>query len=1307
MSSQCSLRDNLSLLPTAQLIIANIAGRQIRARALLDQGSEVSFISESLVQTLQLSREKTHIPISGVGSQKNVIARSYVVFRIKSVIDERSEFDFGALVLKRPANILPSSILPSIYLPLFKELKWADSKFYLPGEVDLILGVDAYALVLQKGFMQIGQLNVIAQNTLLGWVFSGTVGRIGTQVSRTKPKVARVAAYSSENEDLSEIIRKFWSIEEVPSTRNLLTPDEDFCENLFATTHSRDSDGRYVVRLPVKGTIPRVADQTRKIASNSFASLTRKFAGDPDFAREYKRFMQEYEQLGHMKLVTNKDVVSDRIWYLPHHAVVQNRGLKSKLRVVFDASRRTFDQNSLNKFLLAGPALQSELPLILIGWRQHRFVFTADVVKMFRQVKVHESEQNLQRILWSAEQGQPPKDYCLTTVTYGTASAPYLAIRTLLQLAKDEGHRFPLGANCLRHHIYVDDFFTGADNLIETLEIRNQLISILETAGIRLDKWAANTSELLVGVVPTEHLGDSDKSIEPDQAVKTLGLLWDPTTDSFGYQVTQSQYCSLENTKRTILSSIARLFDPLGWLAPMTVRTKILLQDLWILKVDWDSSLAAEIQKRWNDYCGDILRVSDISIPRFLGQFDLANGELHGFADASKRAYAATVYLRTVDANGDCCVNLLIAKTKIAPVKTISIPNLELCAAVLLVKLVKYLRNLDIFKDLPIIAWSDNRDVLCWIRKHPSSWKVFVANRVSFIQTELPSAIWHYVPTQDNPADMATRGVDATKLKESKIWWQGPLWLCKSKQYWPQQPINKRTSDTVCNAFIATTIDTEDPLLTKYSSLLKLLRVTAYCIRFIQNCKQRRNNSPIRTGFLTSREIGQARSRLIHLAQRSAFHDELISLKANQPIPKRSVLYKLKAFLDDQQIIRVGGRLTHSALPFPAKHPPILSKTSNLSQLFVQHAHQMALHGGPTMTLGILLQQIWIISASSLVKRHVRACVRCFRAKPRQSTQLMGSLPSARVTPARPFSIAGLDYAGPFKLRSSKGRGIKATKGYISLFICFATKAIHLEAVSDLTTQSFLAALRRFTSRRGLCQRLYSDNGTNFQGADKELRSLFKTSSDFYSTISADLANQGIDWEFIPPNAPHFGGLWEAGVKATKHHLVRVIGEQVLTYEEFATLLTEIEVCLNSRPLYPFTGDIEDLTALTPSHFLLGHSSSLIPDLPLQDINENRLSRYQLMTRIQQNFWKRWSQEYLHHLQERNKWKGPTINYAVGQMVVVRDDRFPPAKWPLGRVLEIHPGDDGLVRVVTVRTASSIMKRPIVRLSPLPLPEDK
>ncbi|XP_011864059.1 PREDICTED: uncharacterized protein LOC105559972 [Vollenhovia emeryi] len=415
-----------------------------------------------------------------------------------------------------------------------------------------------------------------------------------------------------------------------------------------------------------------------------------------------------------------------------------------------------------------------------------------------------------------------------------------------------------------------------------------------------------------------------------------------------------------------------------------------------------------------------------------------------------------------------------------------------------------------------------------------------------------------------------------------------------------------------------------------------------------------------------------------------------------------SPLLTLGVFVDEANILRVGGRLKHASLPRDERHPIVVPPASQLALLLVDACHRRTLHGGVQLTLGLLRLQYWLPRGRAVVKRRLRQCVTCVRWRGATIQPPMGNLPRDRVTPARPFLRTGVDYAGPVFVRTSKGRGQRAFKAFIAVFVCFCTKAVHLELVSDYTSEAFLAAFRRFTSRRGLCSVVYSDCGTNFTGADKELQRLFQASSQQSRDIARDLANQGVKWHFNPPAAPHFGGLWEAAVKSAKHHLRRVIGEARLTFEELTTLLAQIEACLNSRPLRALSDDLEDITALTPGHFLVGSALLAIPEPSLIDTQENLLSRWRNVQRMRDHFWARWSSEYLHGIASRPKWHGPALTPDVGALCLIRTENTAPTRWPLARITRLHPGDDGIVRVVTVRTGSSTLVRPLTKIVPLP-----
>ena len=358
------------------------------------------------------------------------------------------------------------------------------------------------------------------------------------------------------------------------------------------------------------------------------------------------------------------------------------------------------------------------------------------------------------------------------------------------------------------------------------------------------------------------------------------------------------------------------------------------------------------------------------------------------------------------------------------------------------------------------------------------------------------------------------------------------------------------------------------------------------------------------------------------------------------------------------------------------------------------------MHGGPQATLATLRLTHWIVKGRYCVKDIIKKCLVCRRYSKRTCQQLMGFLPSDRTNPSKPFQVgyAGVDYAGPIKVRLSKCRGPGTLKGYIAIFVCFATHAIHIEIVEDYSGESFVAAFHRFTARRGHCTDLYSDQGTTFVGADSELKALFEAIQNQSTKIYNDLRASNTNWHFNPPGAPHFGGLWEAAVKSAKYHLIRVIGEKVPTFVELSTVLCRIEAILNSRPLMALTDDVNDLEILTPAHFLISRPSFLVPepDLTLEKIPLG--NRCQLYSQMVQHFWDRWAGEYLTSLQERQKWFYPQKSLDVGDLVVIKDETCSPGKWPLAQITEVHPDSDKLVRAVTLRTATSTLDRPAVKI---------
>ncbi|GFY19008.1 integrase catalytic domain-containing protein [Trichonephila clavipes] len=407
---------------------------------------------------------------------------------------------------------------------------------------------------------------------------------------------------------------------------------------------------------------------------------------------------------------------------------------------------------------------------------------------------------------------------------------------------------------------------------------------------------------------------------------------------------------------------------------------------------------------------------------------------------------------------------------------------------------------------------------------------------------------------------------------------------------------------------------------------------------------------------------------------------------------------------DGEGIVRVGGRLENASVPYIHKHPAILPKGSKLSKLYFNSLHTRLFHVGPQGLLNAVRQKFWSLSGRSIARKTVHQCVTCFKSRPILSSQIMSNLPSERVNISSPFTIAGLDLCSPFLVKYKNQRKGTLNKVYICVCICFSTKAIHLDLLSDLTSDALIATLKRFTSRRGKCSKIYTDNATNFVGANSILKKFHKLINFPDENLAKYFVSENIDWKFIPPKSPHFGGLWEAGVKSVKHNLKRAIVNLHFTFEEFETIMIQVEGILkNSRPQTPLSSDADNFDVLTPGHFLIGRPITSIPEPNLIDVNENRLSRWEKITKVVQPTWKKWKSDYLNTLQARSKWITEKNDLMIGQMVLIKEDFLPINTWPLDRILEVYYGSDGKVRVVKVKTQSGEFKRAISKIAVLPI----
>lgn len=1303
--------DSQVLLATALVKAESGRGDHLVFRCLLDQGSMASLITESAVQALGLKKIPKKSYISGIGnsSKSTLTSMSMVEIKLRSIHYPEYTFVIKAHVLSKLTSFIPSRKVDVQSWPNLSDLKLADPRFNVPNKIDLLLGAEVYGQILCEGLIKGPPGCPVAQNTQLGWILSGHIysKSSGSNAYEVNNILVTMHAQSCE----TDLLKQFWELEsdDISTKRKFLTDDEQRCEEIFASTVSRDDCGRYVVKLPF-----RDDNQTckkgnfKEIANKRLLQLEKRLSRNLELKEQYNEVIQEYLRLNHMEVIPERQRDQEDVVYLPHHAVVRNDKKTSRVRVVFDASCIGTNGVSLNKNLLVGPTLQHTLRHIVMRWRKHLICLSADIVKMYRQVKVSPEHANeFQRILWRDEAGII-QHYRILRVTFGTASAPYLAVRALQQVAYDEGEDNTAAVKSIIEDFYMDDLMTGCDTVEECLKMKNTVSNILKRGGFELQKWVSNSKEFM----ETIGKGSEKEKVKLEIGVgketeviqKVLGLTWNSGTDEFEYSV-QLPPVETPITKRKVISDISRLFDPLGWIAPTIIASKIFIQKLWMSGIDWDQELPPHLLQEWLTYRSDLNRLTKFRIPRWIHtSADDNEVELHGFSDASNDAYAAVVYVRIHDKDNGVHVNLITSKTKVSPIKQVSIPRLELCGAQLLAKLLlEVSETLDIPKE-KIHAWTDSSVVLAWLSSHPSRWKTFVANRVSDILTMLDRNQWSHVRSKENPADCATRYFkDNVNLS---LWKQGPSWLSEVNiNYSPQE----ESQDTKIEEkkkmvfHIEQNVGADEEFFIRFSTLRRLVRASAYLRRYFIWL---RSKDTTFTTYLSSEELNVALKRCIIYYQKKFFINDIDSLNHSGSVAKKSKLVTLNPFLDSDGVLRIGGRLQNADLSNDGKHPILVPRESHLAKLLIANAHERTLHGGSQLMLTYIRTKYWIIDAKRLIKLYVRKCVTCVRHASKSNQPIMGQLPASRVTAGRPFRSCGVDYTGPISIRTSKGRGHRSIKGYICLFVCMTTRAIHLEAVTDMTSQAFLAAFKRMVARRGHVTDLWSDNGTNFVGAEKELRTLLVAER---STVAHEIANwlesHGTTWHRIPPYTPNFGGLWEAGVKSTKYHLKRVIGIATLTYEEISTVLAQIEACLNSRPLTTLSDDAQDPFPLTPGHFLIGEPLVLVPDVNYENSNISCLRRWQLIQKMTQDFWRRWSNEYLTQFLHRYRWNRHSPEPNIGEVVLVKEENLPPARWLYGVIVDKHTGSDNVTRVVSLRCKNTIIKRPISKICILPVKE--
>ena len=592
--------------------------------------------------------------------------------------------------------------------------------------------------------------------------------------------------------------------------------------------------------------------------------------------------------------------------------------------------------------------------------------------------------------------------------------------------------------------------------------------------------------------------------------------------------------------------------------------------------------------------------------------------------------------------------------------------------------------------------------------------KRFVSNRVREIKELTPECEWKYCSTSVNPADLLTRGISSEQLKSSELWMNGPTFLVK-RELEPKMEIRHDTALSL----LTEELDTEEARiindthqhiqnkihvvmdLNNYGSYGKLLNVTAYVLRFIENCRSKRELR--NTGPLKTEEIRNSMTLWIRNCQESAFMPEIRTLENNSKrLPRIS---QLRLYLDKDKLLRCEGRIHNAPLSEAAKFPYLLPANHRFSELIVMNSHDKVLHSGVNTTVSFIRQNFWIPAIRQFVRKILRKCIICRKVtgRPYPSTE-MAPLQKMRLQDSPPFTATGIDFTGALNI---KHKDKSVSKAYICLFTCASTRAIHLEVVTNLTESSFLQAFRRFVSRRSVPKVIMSDNATTFIAASEHLKRIFQSDK-----VQREFRNRGIEWRFIPKRAPWFGGFWERMIGLTKNCLKKVLGSSLVDLETLQTVTTEAENVLNDRPLTYISMDIDDDEPLTPAHLLYGRRITSVPYLQNMDFDLNECynihtidvsDRAKRQSLLLQHFQARWRNEYLTALREYHSKSGKNyIDVKKGDIVQIEGDGTR-IGWKTAIIEEVVRGNDGIPRSAVLRTARGRTTRPLLKLYPLEL----
>lgn len=1281
-------------------------GNCINTFAFIDEGSSISLVNEDIVRKLNIYGDPEPLCLRWTNNMERSENNSQrISIQISGPNNKKYSIEIRTVKnLSLPSQSLNYQSLANKY----KYLKGLPIDSYKDAIPTVLIGLNNINLCTQTRIREGGTGKPTAICTRLGWLVCGNINHTSdSQYS------FHICDCSSRNDEiLHDLMKQFYKLETagISNGTKLLGKEDQRALSILENHTSQRPDGHYETSLLWRFDNIELPDSYR-MAYKRLICLEKSIVKNKDLLSVFQRTIAEYLDKKYISIIdtTIKNTDNRKVWYLPIFPVF-NRNKPNKTRIVWDAAAKSHGV-SLNSMLLKGPDLLACLPAILFRFRQKQIAVCGDIEQMFHQIFIRREDCDAQRFLWrDCDPEKEPRTYVMNVMIFGASCAPCISqyIKNV-NASKFEG-QCPAAAAAIKDNHYVDDFLVSTDTVTEAKQLSIDVRYIHSQGGFNIRNWCSNSSEVLKELSAKENcdskclnIGDS---LEPE---KVLGVFWVPSDDIITFKISPNLLQNTETnndgpTKRKVLKVLMSIYDPLGLIGNFLMYLKIVLQEIWRSSVGWDEPIMSTQAEKWEKWLSFLPQLLGIKIPRcylhHISNYNEVDVQLHTFVDASENGYAAVSYFR-ISNNSSVAISLIGSKTRVAPLKLASIPRLELMAAVIGARFASTIAENHTINIKKKIFWSDSRTVLSWIRSDHRKYHQFVAIRVSEILDISNMNEWRWISGKMNVADDATKWSKSPDLSHSSRWLNGPEFLRSDESEWPTGGSDAMNTELELKEHILVAQRSEPMLIEieRFSRWCRLLRSMAFVVRFVERLKSNSNKLAIE---LTQEELRKAEKILLQEAQKVSFLYEITNLNQKKNVPKSSPIYKLSPFIDKEGVLRVNGRIGNANVPEEMKFPAILPRYHYITELLILHYHCLYQHGNNETVINELRQRYHIPKLRVLCKSIIKSCQMCKVKKAVPQNPQMAKLPRSRLASyVAPFTFTGLDFFGPMMVTVNRHR----EKRYGALFTCLTIRAVHIEVVNSLNTSSCIMAIRNFAARRGTPREFFSDNGTNFVGAERELRQCLKDVDK--NELIRNFTTATTKWNFNPPSAPHMGGAWERLVRSVKTVLYKIFPERCPSDEALRSMMAEVENILNSRPLTYVSVDEGSEEALTPNHFLLGSTNGLKPLAVYDDTDVLLRESWLCAQQYAERFWKRWVAEYLPTLTCRTKWFEKAKPLEVGDLVVVVDPSNPRNVWPRGRVIEVRIADDGQVRRAKVMTSGGVLERPAVKLAILDVAQKK